>query len=245
MNNFVSIKYQAIMKKTIILTLAAFLTHGIYAQIPKGTMALTGTIGFNGSKNLSEETSGNNTATTWDQTNRGRLIMPAFSYFVSDKIEGGLGLMLMSTKTMNDYHPNIILPNTVVKRETTSPFNGVLLFGNYYFKNEEKFACYGGVQLGVGSGTSTTETTLGDNTVNKTDVKNSGSTFGFNFGFLYFVRHNLALNANFGLVSFNSNKSSYTQGNTEYKTQNSDWTVGVNGTVVNIGLKFLLNRSQG
>ncbi|MCC6817989.1 MAG: outer membrane beta-barrel protein [Bacteroidia bacterium] len=231
------------MKYTIILTIAAFIAQGLNAQIPKGAMALTGTIGFNGSKNLTEEKDNttNLTETTWDQTNRGRAIVPAFSYFVSDAIEVGLGLAFINSTTKNDYHPNSSFPGTVKEREYRNPFTGFAILGNYYFKNERKYACYGGLQIGLGGGTGTTETTTVDGTTTKFESKSKGSTFGFNFGLLYFVRHNLALNANFGLLSLNSTTTTSSNNNIDSETKSSNWVVGVNGTIINIGLKFLLN----
>lgn len=231
----------AIMKHTFILTIATLLAHGASAQIQKGAMALTGTIGFSGSKNLTEETTNNMTVTTWDQTTRGRLIMPAFSYFISEKIEGGLAFILMNSTTMNDYHPTNSFPSTLKERETVTPFNGVGLFGNYYFKNERKYACYGGIQFGLGSGTSKSTNTYVSDPSTTFESKTSSTTFGFNAGVLYFVRHNLALNANFGLLSINSTTTTSSNAGTDTESKGSNWMVGVNGTVVNIGLKYILN----
>jgi hypothetical protein len=234
-----------IMKKILLSALLASMSTGLFAQFSKGAMAITGTVGFNGSKNSITTTNVNTSTTTpaFDQKISGFAFVPAFSYFFTDRVEGGLALALTKSTTTNDFHPSGGNPNATRTTKSENPLNGVALFGNYYFRVERNYACYGGIQLGVGSGTGKVTTTpvVGDATI--VETQNNGSTFGLNAGFIYFVRSNLAFNTNFGLLSFNNIKTESTSSGTRTNTENSSWVLGVNGIIVNIGLKLFLRTN--
>ena len=222
------------------------MSTGLFAQINKGAMALTGTIGLNGGKteNTSTDIPSSTTVTTFGQKRSGFAFVPAFSYFFTDRIEGGLALAITKSTTTNDFYPPNV-PTAQKEQKIESPLNGVGIFGNYYFRNDRNFACYGGIQFGVGSGNGKTTTTLVNGTSTTTDNKTNLSTFGFNTGLLFFVRENLAFNSNFGLISFNTTKTESTTGDNRTNSTASNWVVGVNGVIVNIGLKYFIGKTGG
>lgn len=230
--------------KNIILSACLICTSAMFGQITRGSMTLTGIVGVSGGKNLVTSTNGNITATTNDQKTSSFAFVPSFTYFLSDRIEAGIALGLTKTTTNSDFHIAPGNPGPATQK-VESPFNGVALLGNYYFVNESRFGFYGGLQLGVGGGTQKVTTTFlnAPNTI--VETKNSGSTFGLNTGFVYFVRHNWALNASLGLLSFNSTKSETENSGTTTNSKSSGWVFGVNGVMVNIGVKFFLSGGNG
>lgn len=207
-------------------------------------MTLTGIVGLNGTKNLTTQANGAITVTTNDQKSSGYAIVPAFTYFISDKFEAGLALALTKNTSTTDNHLSPGNPNPATVK-TATPFNGVGLLGNYYFVNESRFGFYGGLQFAVGGGTARTTNTFLNAPDQTVDTKNSGSTFGLNTGFVYFVRRNWALNASLGVLSFNSLKSETTNAGTTTTSKSSGWVFGVNGVMVNIGVKFFLSGGNG
>jgi len=233
------------MKKLLLSALYLSMSAGLFAQVSKGAFAITGTVGLNGGKNSNSQTdlSNSTTTTTFDQKTSGFAFVPAISYFFSDKIEGGLALAFMKSTTTNNFHPTGGNPNSTNSQKTENPLTAFGLFGNYYFKNENKYSCYAGIQFGIGSGTGKVTTTLVNGNATIVETKNNGSTFGFNTGFLYFVKSNLALNANLGLLSFNTIKTESTSNNTTFNTKNNNWALGVNGIVINIGIKYFLGNN--
>lgn len=231
--------------KNIILSACLICTSALFGQITKGSMTLTGIVGVNGGKSLVTQTNGNVTVTTNDQKTSGFAFVPAFTYFLSDRIEAGIALALTKNTTTSDFHPVTGNPNPATQK-VESPLNGAGLLANYYFVNESRFGFYGGLQFGLGGGKGRVTTTYltAPNTV--VETKNSGSTVGLNTGFVYFVRRNWALNASLGLLSFNSTKSvTENGGGTTTTAKNSGWVFGVNGVIVNIGVKFFLSGGNG
>jgi opacity protein-like surface antigen len=231
------------MKKILLSACMLSMSAGLFAQISKGAMALTGIIGFNGGKSVTEQTTvpGGAVTTTNDQKNKGRIIMPAFSYFVTDMIEAGVFVALTKTTQVNEFPATN--PFDQKTRENVNPLTAFGVFGNYYLKTAGPFNCYAGLQFGMGSGTGEVTTTLVNGTSTVVKTKNNGSTFGLNSGFIYFVKSNIALNINFALLSFNSTKAVTTGPGFETETKNSNWAFGVNGIIVNLGLKMFFGNT--
>jgi hypothetical protein len=241
------------MKKILLSALCLCTTVALSAQITKGSLAVTGIIGLNGGNSETSQLDMNNSlAKTSDSKNSSFNLIPSVTYFLSDKLEAGIAFALTNSKSTTNYVPSSPFPGQTLKQESKTPLNGFALLANYYFVNNAKFACYGGIQLGMGSGTGETTTTTstanpGVNTESTTETKNSGTTFGFNSGFLYFVKSNLAFNASLGLISLNSSKTENmsTTGVVTSETKGSNWSVGVNGVIVNIGVKWFIMGGSG
>lgn len=232
------------MKKIILFILISSIKLGLLAQLAKGNWAITGTIGLGGNKQTTtqEIAQGNQTLPFNTEVKTSQMtILPAASYFLSDNMEAGIALLINKSKNVTNYlSPNSNLHD--VKKE--NPLTGLALFGNYYFKSAEKYSCYVGAQLGFGGGTSKVTTTPNNGPTTIVETKNSGSTFGFNTGFLYFVKPNFALNGSLGLLSFNSTKAVSTNNGVTTTTKNGSWAFGVNGVLINIGVKlFLVKKS--
>lgn len=232
------------MKKIILFILISSIKLGLIAQLAKGNWAITGTIGLGGNKQTTtqEIAQGNpsqpfNTEIKTSQTT----VLPAVSYFVSDKMEAGLALIFNKSKTITNYlSPNANLHD--VKNE--NPLTGLALFGNYYFKSAEKYSCYGGIQLGFGGGTRKVTTTPNNGPTTIVETKINGSTFGFNTGFLYFFKPNFALNGSLGLLSYNSTKSVSTNSGITTTIKNGNWVAGVNGVIINLGVKWFITKAN-
>ncbi len=226
------------MKKIFITVLLATMSTGLFAQLTKGALAFTGTFGLGGSKQENTQTNLNTgvTSNTLDQKTKNLVFLPGVSYFVSDKLEAGIAFIVSKNTQINNY------PQPNLNRETKSenPFTGFGIFGNYYFINQEKFHMYAGLQLGVGSGTGNVTTTQYSGNSTVVETKNNASTFGLNGGFIYFVKSNIALNGSLGLLSFNKLKTSSTSNNNTNKTDSGNWAFGVNGVIINIGVKVFL-----
>jgi len=226
------------MKKIILSALVLSMSTGLFAQLTKGNWAFTGNIGARGNTQKVEVNNGGFVSRPTDQKTSAFVFLPAVSYFLKDNIEAGAGLLISKTTTTNNYEQ----PNFAKEVKTETPLNGILLFGNYYFKAAEKFSMYGGVQLGVASGKGKTTTTPFNCPTTIVETKNTGSTFGFNMGFLYFIKPNLALNGTLGLLSLTKNKAVTTNGNVTTESNTSNWVVGVNGVIINIGVKIFMAK---
>lgn len=233
------------MKNTILLAIFALIMQASYAQFAKGAMTITGVVGFNGSNNLTEQTNNttNITQTTNDQKTKGYAFVPSFGYFLTDKIELAIALAIMKNTTETDFHPTTTFPGATRYRTVENPLFAYALLANYYITMQKTYACYAGLQLGMGSGTGKTTTEFVDNTKTEVETKNNVSTFGLNGGFIYFVKANMALNANLGLLSFNRTKSESTSNDVTTKTNNGSWAFGVNGVMINIGIKYFLSTN--
>jgi hypothetical protein len=234
------------MKKIILSVLLVSLSHGLFAQFGKGAMAITGTVGLSGNKNSTTQTStiSGTTTPTFDQKTSSFAFVPAFSYFVSNKLEVGVALAIMKSTTNTDFHPQGGNQFATSTTKSENPLNAFGVFANYYLMNEARYAWYVGAQFGIGGGTGKFTNKLVNGTETITETKNNGSIFGLNTGFLYFVKSNLALNANFGLLSFNTIKTESTSNNVTTNTKNSNWVFGVNGVIINIGLKYFLRTNS-
>ncbi len=235
------------MKKIALSLILASMSSGLFAQLTKGTLSFTGTVAFGGNKSTYTQMPVNNQTAFNNETKTSQMaLLPAVGYFVSDRIEAGIGLLISKNTTTTTYvqipppQPNNVY---TTKQENVNPMNGFALFGNYYLKNEQLYAWYIGAQILSGGGTSQSTTTKSNGSVSITNSKNSGSAFGFNTGFLYFVRNNVALNGSLGLLSFNSTKNEFTGTNGfRSTTKSGGWAFGVNGLIVNIGVKLFIRK---
>lgn len=229
------------MKKILLTVILASMSSGLFAQLTKGAIALTGTFGLGGNKQKNEQTPPQSpTVTTTDQKSKQFLFLPAIGYFVTEKIEAGIVLGISRNTTVNQYQP----PGNTKEIKSENPLNGGGLYGNYYFINQEKFHMYGGVQLLMASGTGKVTTTPYNGATTVVETKNKMSSVGLNSGFLYFIKPNLALNGTVGLLAFNSVKTESNNAGTLIKTNNNNWTFGVNGLLINIGVKAFFGKGE-
>lgn len=229
------------MKKILLFVILASMSSGLFAQLSKGAIALTGTFGLGGNKQKNEQTPPSGTTiTTTDQKTKQFLFLPAIGYFVTDKIEAGIVVGIQRNTTINKYQP----PSATSEIKNENPLNGGGLYGNYYFISQEKFYMYGGIQLLMAGGTGKVTTSFYNGPTTIVETKNKMSSFGLNSGFLYFIKPNLALNGTVGLLAFNSVKTESTNSGTTTKTHNNNWAFGVNGLLINIGVKAFFGKGE-
>lgn len=173
----------------------------------QGDTFITGAVGFGSQK-------------TGDAKTNAFTISPSVGYFVTPNIALGARVGFATTKDTNE------IANVTAEEKTDAFTAGV--FGRYYWMPASKFSIF--AELGAGYGTSKTTT--------KTSVAEFESKFnGFNIGFApginYFLNKNFALEASWGVLSYNSVKP-----DVDGATATNSFDFGVNLSNINLGLVY-------
>ena len=205
------------MKKTILIVAATLATVVASAQTK---MWIGGTAGF------STQTKGALLSTADDAKTTGGTFGPQFGYWVNDNIAVGLGLSYSSSDT-----------KTGSASDKTTGF-AVKPFARYY-KKMDKFALYGELSVGIGSGKHTTNTGVSG----ASDVSNDSKSMNVNLGpgVQYWFTDNWSMNTSIGLLGYRSNTdvkgASDASGNQVDRTD-SGIVFGLDMTTLNFGLNY-------
>ncbi|WP_306353875.1 outer membrane beta-barrel protein [Flavobacterium sp. '19STA2R22 D10 B1'] len=176
------------MKKVLLTAIAVFAFGFANAQednagFSKSDTFVTGSVGFNSQK-------------TGDLKTNGFTFTPKVGYFVTENIAVGVGLGITTSKTDR--------PFAGIDERKTTVFSAEV-FGRYYMSPASKFSLFGELAVGFGNTKikDITSTPLGSLS---TESKNNGFNVGFAPGVNYFIAKNFALEATFGVLSYNSSK---------------------------------------
>ncbi|MCH8555118.1 MAG: porin family protein [Schleiferiaceae bacterium] len=211
------------MKKiTLILGLVVG-TYTAQAQLEKGSLLLSGDIGFNSSTGKMEITSGGNTVTQADPKFTDFNLNLQGGYFVADNFAVGLGIGYGLSKITEDGDDFL--------DEISTGIFAINPFARYYIPYTNKFAFFAQLDLGIGFGSTKTESRMGNTTI--TD-EGSVNVFGIGVspGFTYFLTESIGLDLRVGFLGYNS-------ASTSFESNNSTTTNSISGTGVNIGLNSL------
>ncbi|OUR99010.1 hypothetical protein A9Q86_13145 [Flavobacteriales bacterium 33_180_T64] len=141
---------------------------------------------------------------------------PSVGYFVSENIAVGVSLGYMSSKSEDGVSDDI-----KVSALTAGAF------GQYYFTPGEQFSFL--VQL-------TAAYTSGKTEVGDAEAKNNGFIAGFAPGISYFVSDCLALQANIGVLSYQTTKPDF-----DGAESTDNFNIGLNLTDINFGITYKFN----
>ncbi|TYB72615.1 porin family protein [Bizionia gelidisalsuginis] len=173
------------MKKLFFAALlAGFAFNTASAQDEEGTKGFAkGDVFMSGSVGFESDSQG-------DTSLKGFTVAPRAAYFISDNIALGAKLGYTSSKEEDEGFA------TTQETEVTAIEAGV--FGRYYFTPASQFSIF--TELGAGYVHSKYEET-GD-----PEIKADGFNVAFAPGVSYFISNNFALEASYGLISYNSDK---------------------------------------
>lgn len=174
--------------KKILLSAVAIMAFGFAnAQdtptkgFAKGDVFVSGSVGFGSEK-------------TGELKSNVFNISPKAGYFVTENIAVGVKLGYTSGKDTNQVGPGTV-------EVKTNAFEAGA-FGRYYFTPASQFSFFGELSAGFNSSKSEIEGVPGES-------KSNGFNVGLAPGISYFVSNNIALEATFGLLGYNTNKPDF------------------------------------
>jgi opacity protein-like surface antigen len=200
------------MKKTL-LSLTALFAFGVAsaqeepatAGFQNGDVFISGTLAFSSEK-------------TGDFKSNQFTVSPKVGFFVSNNIAVGVSLAYLSA------NQDISDSFDVYEQKTTGFEVGA--FGRYYFTPASKFSIF--AQLGAGYGSAKYEVEA---------IGSESKADGFNIelapGFNYFVSNNLALEATFGILGYNTVKPDY-----DGAESTDSFNIGIDLANINFGLVY-------
>lgn len=163
---------------------------------------------------------------------------PVVGFNVSEKIVVGAGLTYTSDQHSEFETVDLLgIPVVMEEKHTTNVFK-ISPFMRYMKKVNDDFLLYGQAKVGVGFGTERTELeTLGN------DVESEGtiSTFdiGVGPGIVYVFAPHWAVNADWGLVGYDSRTTTYEVNNEDVKETTSGFEFTLNPGAITFGLNWL------
>lgn len=201
--------------KKMILTTSLILLSAVfaYSQTGSGNLYLGGSfnLGFGSTKYKTGSNSNDGPKTF----NFG--INPNCGYFVAENFMIGLGLGydMNSTKTKG-------IGNNEDK-VTVSAFN-VGPFARYYMMPVKNMGAFMQGNIAVGFGKTKTEETVGGTTTSD-EIKMTAFVVGVTPGLVFFVGEKVAFEASIGGLSFVTSTDKQTDGDTEHKTVQNDFSL--------------------
>ena len=199
------------------------------AQIQKGTTFIGGNAGF---LTAGGETKSGGVSVD-DPTSTNFSIAPTGGFYVTDKIAitAGIGFDFASTKTESGNNET---------KSTTNLFS-VIPGARYNMPITEKFGAFvqGSAQIGFGGGTNSNTVGGVETSVDQKEFK---LDIGIAPGILYFVKNNLAIEASYGRLGYNTTKSTVeaTGGDVEHTRNTFDF--GLNTRSISFGFLYYLNQ---
>jgi len=200
------------MKKVVLMTLA-LLTFGLMSaqndskiELPKESHR-----GFAQGDMFISGSVGYSSVSNPDHSKENRFnISPRFGYFVNDffAVGGRLGYVSDVQKDADGH-----------KYADNSTFT-IGAFGRYYLLPGSKFSPF--AELAIGFGT----------TKNINDYKNTGINAAFSPGLSYFLGHHFALEASFGVLSYNTVSPKRSSGSTD------EFKIGIDLEDINFGIIY-------
>ncbi|MFM7728908.1 MAG: outer membrane beta-barrel protein, partial [Flavobacteriales bacterium] len=156
---------------------------------------------------------------------------PQYGYWVNDNIAVGIGLSYSSSTAENGTEGGALDYKT---KEMTgfsvSPFVR-------YYKKMDKFALYGELNIGIGSGkTSWSDVTAGSSPVEVPDAETKSFSLNVGPGVQYWFSDNWSMNTTIGLLSYGTDTQVGQDGADDVVT--SDLNFGLDMTSLNFGLNY-------
>lgn len=191
------------MKKPVLILFAIFFVSIMHAQKEKN--------GFSkGDKFISGSIGYSTVSNPDDSKEKDFNVSPRFGYFLNDFLAVGTKLGYSFTK-MKDSEGNKMADN-----------NSILVnaFGRYYLLPGSKFSVFGELHLGFGS------------TKDISGTWHNGVNVGFSPGLSYFIAEHFALEAGFGILSYNTVNAASGNGSTD------SFDVGLNLEDIHLGIIF-------
>jgi outer membrane protein len=208
------------MKKTI-FTLA-FIAFAITVLGQQGSWYLGGAVGYSSQTDKDADDSDNKTITSSWTFN------PEFGTFLSDRFQLGITLGVGgSSRKVGD--------NKDYSRSNFSP----TVYVRHFYPITEKFSAYGGVYLGLVTGSQKNyEYEDGNETEYKTSMSGFNGRVGT--GISYAIAPRFTIMGEYGLLSFSS--VGYKNNDGDKTHTESDFGFGVNtlGTVFNVGIYYTI-----
>lgn len=210
--------------KKIIFTVAAIFAFGFAnAQDTKETSGegfTKGSVFLSGSAGFSSKTFGDEKENTFN-------FSPRVGFFVSNNIAIGIALGFEGTKTEEFNGPSF-------DEITTSDFS-IGAFGRYYFTPASKFSVFGELGFNVVSGKIEFDSTIGNTTVSS-EFKANGFNIGLAPGVSYFISDSWALEAKWGMLSYNTTEPDAPAGFTSESTDT--FSLGLDLDDLSLGLVY-------
>ena len=217
------------MKKlfiTLSLTVTVLMAN---AQIQKGTMFIGGNAGFSSAGG--ETKSGGVSVDDPKSTNFN--IAPVGGYYVTDKIAVTLGVGFDYALSKSESGNN--------ETKTTSNLFSVIPGVRYNMPITEKFGAFLQGSAQVGFGGSTNSNTVGGvkTSVDQNDFK---LDIGIAPGILYFIKENLAIEASYGRLGYNTSKSTNEAPGGDIEHTRNTFDLGLNTRSLSFGFLYYLNK---
>lgn len=196
------------MKKVLLSAFAVMAFGAVSAQETTTEGGFSqGDIFISGSVGYGSDKTGDAKETTFN-------VSPKAGYFVTNNIAVGLSVAYTNTKDDTD------------GSEVTTNSFGVGAFGRYYFTPANKFSFFG--QLGVGYQTDKTEVEGVDG-----EFKTNGFNVGVAPGVSYFLSKNIALEATFGILGYNTSKP-----DADGAESTDSFNIGLDMSDINFGIVY-------
>ena len=149
-----------------------------------------------------------------------------FQYYFTNEIAVGLGLNFGTGTQTQEFDGG--------KTETSANSFGISVDGNYHFKPLYSVSPYLGVNLNLGTYSSSVETTTGTVT-DKEEYSGSGFGAGVNFGFDWYFTEGLSLGGKYVLGFTSLSKPSYKTGNTTIEgASTTSFLIGSASVMLNV-----------
>ncbi len=150
-----------------------------------------------------------------------------FQYFVTNEIALGLGLNFGTSSSTQE------LPNGNSTKNSSTSF-GLSVDGNYHLKALYSVSPYVGVNLNLGTYSSTVDQVV-NNVSDKTEYSGTGFGAGINFGFDWYFTEGLSLGGKYTLGFQSLGKPDQKQGNVTVEgTSRSTFGTGAASVILNV-----------
>lgn len=230
--------------KNILFIIIVAISLGVNAQIEAGKIIAGGSVGFSSQGGTNDNTSGNTTVSTKNNSTFAFNFLPQAGYMLSDNIGVGTGIGYDYSKTtMYD-----------ALGSGTSTFDNVLKNGMFYispfvryYKNTgDKAYAFGEFALPIGTGSynDLRMNTAGTGTEDNDPTKVFSFAAQLSIGFNYFLNDRCALEAKWAGLKYQttSYKQEGTTGNVSWENKRKDNYFGLNldMTAISVGLRIFL-----
>lgn len=225
------------MKKiALIITVLSLFSLKVTAQISAGTIYFGGGLGFSSGSGKTTIKTSNTTTEIKDPVTTSFSISPGAGYILSEQFGVGLNFGFSSTTTKED--------STNYSDKTTSSNFFINPYFRYYLMLEDNFGFTGTLNIRFGTGSSKSETKIGNVTNTVEGPKLSNLSFGITPGIIYFPTSKIGLEANIGFLGLRSSTSKSETSNTTTTSTNSSFGLNVDTftPAFNVGFFYYLGE---
>jgi hypothetical protein len=208
------------MKKLLATAILALISAGAFAQTSKGSVVLSGSVGYNSSTQDNDATP--------ESSKKTFTLLPSLGFMVQDGLE--LGLSGGYTYTTSTY--SLMMGwNEYYNTDQASSIYAIKPYLKKYFMVSEKVAFTGSAQVGYSFGNLTI---MEQNNFGEVEIKVTGFNVALVPGITFFPTEKIGINANFGSLGYTEMKVG--------DSKNSDFGFNLNGSTLNIGFSYHFNR---